>query len=185
MLESVAGTGKGVLTSLYARYAEVAGRDPREFPLGYLAADGATGAIAPFLWFRDQGELLRFVATTELGLLRLTPPVHVDVTRALAKLVRRQHRLDRLAAALTAAFDGWTEILWVGSFADLCGAADDVPAATRAELRRQRDGTELEAALTPEELPDMVGLLRTQAASCCGGLARAAAAGAGAERRLG
>ncbi len=181
MLEAVAG--KGGLTSLYARYVAASRRDPREFPVGYLAADGATGAIAPFLWFRDQGELLRFVATTELGLLRLTPAAHVDVTRALAALVRRERPLDRLALALSTAFDGWTEILWVGSFADLCAAQDDVPAAARAELRWQRDGTEVDAALAPHEVTELVRLLRTQAESCCGPLAGAAAAGA--TRRLG
>jgi len=181
MLRSVAG--KGGLTSLYARYGEAARRDPRAFPVGYLAADGTTGAIAPFLWFPDQGELLRFVATTELGLLRLTPPAHVDVTRALASILRRPRALDRLASALSAAFDGWTEVLWAGTFADLCSAPDGVPAALRAELRWTRDGTEVDAALAPHEVPELVALLRVQAQSCCGTLAGAAAAGA--TRRLG
>jgi len=154
--------------SLDARYCEVARRDPREFSFGYLAADGATGAVGPFLWFADLGELVRFVATTELGLLRLSPILHVGVTDALAATVRRERDVARLPLAFTAAFCGWTEFLWVGRFADLCEADGPVPAGLRAELRSTPHGCGSDDPLRPDEVPALVALLSAQAESCCG-----------------
>ena len=160
---SVASTGG--MRSLYERYGEVARRDPRAFPVGYLASDGATGAVAPFLWFRDEAELLRFVGTTELGLLRLAPLAHVEVLDALGAVARRERDPDHLAMALTVAFRGWTEFLWTGSFSALCGGDGEIPSELRAEFRAARHGAASGAPLAPDEIADLVGFLGTIAGS--------------------
>ena len=161
MLSVVAGTGTA-LRSLHERYGEAALRDPRRFPVGYLAADGETGAVAPFLWFRDQAEMLRFVGTVEPGLLRLAPLVHVEVLDALGALARRERGLDRLAPGLTVAFRGWTEFPWVGTFGELCGGDGEIVAELRCTLR----GRDSDVALGPDEIPQMVELLRSIAHAC-------------------
>ena len=163
---SVAASSGGSLRSLYARYNEVALRDPRTYPVGYLAADGETGAMAPFLWFRDEAELLRFVGTTELGLLRLAPLAHVEVLDGVGALARRERSLDRLGLGLTTAFRGWTEFLWVGDFADLCSGAGEIPCELRAELRAIGSRGETHAALAPEEIAELVGFLGMLATGC-------------------
>ncbi|MBM4244594.1 MAG: hypothetical protein FJ148_12360 [Deltaproteobacteria bacterium] len=165
MLSVVASTG-GALHSLYERYNDAALRDPRTNPVGYLAADGETGAVAPFLWFRDGAELLRFVGTTELGLLRLAPLAHAEVLDDLGALAWRERDPDRLALGLTAAFRGWTEFLWVGRFLDLCRGDGEVPCEVRAELRALGSGSEADAALSPEEIPQLIGLLGMIASGC-------------------
>lgn len=163
---SVAASSGGSLRSLQERYREAALRDPRAYPVGYLAADGATGAVAPFLWFRDEAELLRFVGTTELGLLRLAPLAHVEVLDGIGALARRERTLDRLALGLTAAFRGWTEFLWVGNFDDLCHGDGEIPDGLRAELRCAAQAHDSSAPLAPEEIPPMIELLRSIAQTC-------------------
>jgi hypothetical protein len=102
-------------------YREAAGRDPRRFPLGYLASDPGTGAVGAFVWFATLGDLLGFLRTTEVDLLRLEPGEADAVVRWLdrtAGATRDVTRIDR--DALSAAFAGWVEIAWLGTFGDLC-----------------------------------------------------------------
>lgn len=168
--------------SLDQRYGEAARRDPRRFPVGYLAADGATGAVGPFLWFRDLGDLMRFVATIELGLLRLSPVPHARVTDALAAMVRRERDVTGLPLALSTAFRGWTEFLWVGRFIDLCHADGTIPTALRAELRSTPAGAGPDVPLDDGEVPDLLELLRVQAETCCGAPVETAEPAAGRAR---
>lgn len=165
MLSVAASTG-GSLRSLHARYNEAALRDPRTHPVGYLAADGETGAVAPFLWFRDEAEMLRFVGTVELGLLRLAPLAHVEVLDGVGALARRERTLDRLALGLTAAFRGWTEFVWMGDFTALCHGDGEIPEGLRAELRCAAQSSDPRAPLAPEEIPQMIELLRSIAQIC-------------------
>lgn len=149
-------------TRLAALYREAAERDPRRFAFGYLAGDPATGARATFVWFAAPGEMLEFLCTSEIALLQFDER---DVTRMTASLrraignTRDVSRLDR--ALLTAAFEGWCEIVWIGSFGDLCGKGGSFEKDFRAGFRARRRLGAHAGPITDDELDGFVTFVTT------------------------
>lgn len=120
-----------------AAYEEAARRDPRTAAFGYLAGDPATGAIAPVLWFASLPELLHFLQTSEVALLRFDDDDERRVKASLARAVagrRSVAQIDR--ERVSAAFEGWSEVLWLGTFAELCEKGGTFPTGVRAAFRR-------------------------------------------------
>ena len=143
-----------------AVYREVAGRDPRRFGYGYLAGDPATGAPGPLLWFATPDELFAFLRSTEVDLLQFDD---LDAQRLEASLgraigaTRDLARVDR--DALSAAFEGWNEILWIGMFADLCAKGGALNTGLRAAFRREHRLGEHAGPIGEDEMDAFVAYL--------------------------
>lgn len=121
-------------------HREAAERDPRRHGFGYLAKEPASGALASFVWFATPAELIEFLATIEVALLsfdqRDTTRLSVSVRRAF-RTTHDPARIDR--KALTAAFEGWCEIVWIGTFAELRERGGPFAIQLRADFRTHCD----------------------------------------------
>ncbi|MBY0274103.1 hypothetical protein K2Z84_02085 [Candidatus Binatia bacterium] len=136
-------------------------RDPRRHPIGYLAGDPGTGALAPTVWFATVEDLIAFLLDTEIALLRFD---ECDTTRIAGALrheigaTRDPRRLD--PGRLSAAFEGWCQILWVGTFADLCTRGGDVPKHLRLAFRSDTRLGEHAGPIADDEMDDFVEWLQ-------------------------
>ncbi|HEY8514060.1 MAG TPA: hypothetical protein VIS07_00935 [Candidatus Binatia bacterium] len=151
--------------SSYARYAaayrEAAGRDPRDFPFGYLAGDPASGARGCFVWFATTGELIDFMIDTEVGLLQFDEPDANVIAAGIRRVMARTFDLSRAPRdELTEAFCGWCEILWLGTFGNLCSRGGDVQTSVRLAFRRARSLGEHAGPIADDEVDAFVEFLR-------------------------
>jgi hypothetical protein len=145
-------------------YHDAASRDPRRFGFGYLAADPDSGAVAAFVWFATPRELLDFLTTTEVELLQFDDDDSVRIRAALTRVIggtRDLKRLDR--HALSAAVEGWSDILWLGTFADLVGQGGAFQTGIRADFRSAHGLAEHGGPIADDELEAFVGYLATGA----------------------
>jgi len=120
-----------------AAYRAAALRDPRRFRFGYLAGDPASGARGAFVWFASPAEMFEFLATVEVDLLQFDDDDAARIRGSIRRIVGRPRealRVDR--DRLSSSFEGWCEVLWLGSFADLCSRGGDVPTSVRIAFRR-------------------------------------------------
>lgn len=144
-----------------AAYLEAARRDPRRAGCGYIAGDPATGALGAFLWFASPGELIAFLQGPEVELLAFEPDDERRIAASLRRVtrgVRSIARLDR--EALTAAFEGWTEIVWLGTFADLVGRGGSFVTDVRLRFRCAHGLGEHAGPIADDELDAFVHFLR-------------------------
>ena len=116
-------------------YEEAATRDPRVAGCGYLAGDPATRAVGSFVWFPTPAEMFDFLAGPEVDLLQFDD----DDARRMATSVRRVLRgVESVARVdrdlLSACFEGWSGIVWLGSFVDLRERGGSFPTALRASF---------------------------------------------------
>jgi hypothetical protein len=136
-------------------------RDPRHHPFGYLAGDPATGALAPTVWFATIDELIAFLVETEIALLQFEADEAARIAATLQREIGTTRDPRRLEPArLSAAFEGWCEILWVGTFADLCTRGGDVPKHLRLAFRDDVRLGKHAGPIADEELDDFVEWLR-------------------------
>lgn len=136
-------------------------RDPRRYPVGYLAGDPGTGALAPTVWFTTMEELAAFLVDTEIALLQFDDGDAARIASALRHEIgatRDPRRLDPVR--LSAAFEGWCQILWVGTFADLCTRGGDVQKHLRLAFRNDVRLGEHAGPIADEEMDDFVEWLQ-------------------------
>jgi len=134
-------------------YRTAAERDPRRRGFGYLAGDPATGAPGAFLWFATVDELLAFMCTVEVDLLRFDSGESGRIAASLTRAIRRAGSLARIDRdELSAAFEGWCEILWIGTFADLCTRGGALATEVRAGFRAESDLDEHAGPIADEEM---------------------------------
>lgn len=142
-------------------YAEAARRDPRDAGCGYLAGDPATRAVGSFVWFPTPGEMFAFLAGPEVDLLRFGGD---DARRMGASVQRTLRGVASLARVdrdlLSACFEGWSEIVWLGSFAELRERGGAFPTDTRAAFRRASATGEHAGPIADDELDAFVAWLR-------------------------
>ena len=148
-------------------YREAAARDPRHHGFGYLAADPTSGALGSFVWFATPADLFEFLAATEVALLQFderdATRLTVSVRRALGT-TRDVTRVDR--AALAAAFEGWCEIAWIGTFAELCDKGGPFAVQLRADFRIDCGLGTHPGPIDGDELDRFVAYLATGAVGC-------------------
>jgi hypothetical protein len=145
-------------------YRAAAARDPRRFPFGYLAAD-PTGAPGAFVWFPTAEQLVGCLVDTEVALLRFDADESAVISASLRRAIgstRDVARLDR--HAISAAFMGWCEILWVGTLADLCTRGGMFQAALRADFRSDLGLGEHGGPIADDEVERFVAYLASGAA---------------------
>lgn len=153
-------SAKPALAAALHAFDAAARRDPRTAGCGYVAADPTTGALAPLLWFAEPSEMFTFLASTEVDLLRFE---HADARRIAAAVagvlrgVKSLARVDR--ARLSAAFEGWSEIVWLGSFAELCSKGGRFVTEVRIDFRRVHDLGEHAGPIADDELAAFVTYL--------------------------
>ena len=145
-------------------YRAAASRDPRRHGFGYLAAEPASGAVGSFVWFATPSELFEFLATIEVALLQFderdATRLTVSIRRAIGTC-RDVTRLDR--GAVSAAFEGWCEIQWLGTFAELCGKGGPFATQLRADFRRDCGLGAHAGPIDDDELESFVAYLSTGA----------------------
>jgi hypothetical protein len=147
-------------------YRAAAQRDPRRHPYGYIAADPASGARGAFVWFATAAELFEFLCSTEVGLLQFDEAETRRITSSIERVLARTRDVARVARDhLSDAFEGWCEILWLGTFADLCSRGGDVQTSVRYAFRRARGLGEHAGPIAEEEIDDFVGFLAEIAGS--------------------
>lgn len=113
-----------------------AARDPRRHGFGYLAKEPSTGALASYVWFSTPGELLEFLASVEVALLAFDERDATRLTMSVRRVARTTHDLARIDRnALSAAFEGWCEIAWLGTFAELRDRGGPFATQLRADFR--------------------------------------------------
>lgn len=136
-------------------------RDPRSYPFGYLAGDPGTGALAPMVWFATADELIAFLREIEVALLQFdardAERIVVSIDRVIGT-TRDPRRFD--CAQLSAAFEGWCEILWAGTFADLCMRGGSMQKTLRLAFRKDVRLGEHAGPIGDEEIDDFVEWLR-------------------------
>lgn len=136
-------------------------RDPRKFPFGYLAGDPGTGALAPTVWFATADELISFLLDTEVALLQFDERDASRIVTSLERAIGPTRELRRLDCGhLSDAFEGWCEILWVGTFADLCTRGGSMQKSLRLAFRKDVRLGEHAGPIGDEELDDFVEWLR-------------------------
>lgn len=136
-------------------------RDPRRFAFGYLAGDPGTGALAPTVWFATMDDLIAFLLETEVALLQFEEREAQRIAASLDRVIgttRDPRRLD--CGDLTAAFEGWCEILWVGTFADLCTRGGATQKSLRLTFRKDVRLGEHAGPIADDEIDDFVEWLR-------------------------
>lgn len=136
-------------------------RDPRRYPVGYLAGDPGTGALAPMVWFATMDDLIDFLLDTEIALLQFDERDTARIASALGHEIgatRDPRRLD--PGRLSAAFEGWCQILWLGTFADLCTRGGDVPKHLRLAFRNDTRLGEHAGPIGDDEMDDFVEWLQ-------------------------
>ena len=136
-------------------------RDPRRFPFGYLAGDPGTGALAPTVWFETADELIGFLLDTEVALLQFEEREAQRIAASLDRVIgttRDPRRLD--CSELSAAFEGWCEILWIGTFADLCTRGGRIQKSLRLAFRKDVRLGEHAGPIADDEIDDFVEWLR-------------------------
>jgi hypothetical protein len=149
-----------------ARYGEATARDPRRCAFGYLAGDPGSGAIGSFVWFGTAPEMLEFLSTVEVRLLQFDDRESADIIASLERAIGTTldvRRLDR--HAISAAFDGWCEILWIGTFGDLCERGGAFQTSLRLGFRTADDLGEHGGPIADDELERFVAYLAAGAAS--------------------
>ena len=143
-------------------HGEAASRDPREAGCGYLAGDPATRAVGSFVWFRSPAEMFAFLAGPEIDLLRFDGD---DVLRMKASVQRVLRGVTTLARVdgemLSACFEGWSEIVWLGSFAELRERGGTFPTDLRAAFRRASGTGEHAGPIADDEVDAFVEFLRS------------------------
>jgi hypothetical protein len=145
-----------------AAYGEAARRDPRHAGFGYLAGDPATGATGMFVWFATPDELLGFLQSVEIELLRFDEADARRVAGWLARAIgstRNLKLLDR--EALSSSFEGWCEILWIGTFSELCEQGGPLLTSVRRTFRRERGLGEHAGPIGDDETDAFVAFLRS------------------------
>ncbi|MEW6270443.1 MAG: hypothetical protein AB1689_14225 [Thermodesulfobacteriota bacterium] len=141
-------------------YREAARRDPRRCPFGYLAGDPGSGARGCFVWFASLAELFDFLCETEVGLLQFDEAETRRIADALGRVLARTRDVQRLSRdELSNAFEGWCEILWLGTFADLCSRGGDVQTSVRIAFRRELALGDHAGPIAEEELDAFVAFL--------------------------
>lgn len=142
-------------------HEEAANRDPRAASCGYLAGDPATRAVGSFVWFRTPAEMLAFLAGSEIDLLCFEGD---DVRRMAASVQRVLRGVTTLARVdremLSACFEGWSEIVWLGSFAELRDRGGTFPTELRVAFRRARGTGEHAGPVADDEIDAFVAFLR-------------------------
>ena len=142
-------------------HGEAASRDPREAGCGYLAGDPATRAVGSFVWFRSPAEMFAFLAGPEIDLLRFDGD---DVLRMKASVQRVLRGVTTLARVdgemLSACFEGWSEIVWLGSFAELRDRGGAFPTDLRAAFRRASGTGGHAGPIADDEVDEFIIFLR-------------------------
>ena len=142
-------------------YAAAAARDPREARFGYLAADPATGAVGALVWFPSLVELFAFLAGPEIDVLAFD---EADARRMAVSVQRMTRGVGSLARVdregLSACFEGWSEIVWLGSFAELCERGGPFATEMRAMFRRDGGTGDHAGPIADDELDAFVEWLR-------------------------
>ena len=135
-------------------------RDPRRFPFGYLARDPDTGALSSMVWFATAEDMIAFLHETEVALLRFEPRDAQRIVASLGRVIgttRDPRRLD--CGQLSAAFEGWCEILWAGTFADLCMRGGSMQKSLRVAFRNDVGLGEHAGPIADDEVDEFVGWL--------------------------
>lgn len=141
---------------------EAARRDPREAGFGYLAGDPATRALAAFVWFRSPAETFAFLAGAEVDLLRFEGDDARRIASSVQRVLRGVETIARVdREMLSACFEGWSEIVWLGTFADLCERGGAFPTDTRAAFRRERGTGEHAGPIAADEMEAFIAYLRS------------------------
>lgn len=160
MVRSASSMNPDPLARPAEAYRAAAARDPRTFPFGYLAGDPSTGSYGDFLWFASPDDLLAFLCTGEIALLQFDEQ---DATRIVASLRRAIGTTRDLAHldlhALSGAFEGWCEVLWLGTFAQLCAHGGAFEKQQRADFRVALALGGHAGPITDEELPEFVSFI--------------------------
>jgi len=117
-------------------HREAAERDPRRNGYGYLAREPSSGALASYVWFATPSQLLEFLATVEVALLAFDERDATRLSVSLRRVFRTTHDLARIDRnALSVAFEGWCEIAWLGTFAELRDRGGPFATQLRADFR--------------------------------------------------
>jgi hypothetical protein len=141
-------------------HQEAARRDPRQFPFGYLAGDPATGALGPLVWFKSPGELYDFLLGPEIYLLLFDEPDTLRIRASLRRAIGSTRDITRLDRdMLSAAFEGWSEIVWIGTFGDLCSRGGDMPTRIRRAFRSEHELGDHAGPIADDELDAFVAWL--------------------------
>ncbi len=144
-----------------AAYRAAVSRDPRHFPWGCLAGDSSAAALGPFLWFATPADLLAGLACIEVDLLCFDEDEAERIRRAVEQVcaaTRDPGRID--LRALCMAFEGWTEIVWLGRFADLCERGGELATGLRRAFREACKLGEHAGPIAEEECDAFVAYLQ-------------------------
>lgn len=142
-------------------YVKAAARDPRVAGCGYLAADPATRAVGSFVWFATPGEMFDFLAGPEVDLLQFDDADSWRMAVSVRRVLRGVESVARVNRdLLSACFEGWTEIVWLGSFAELRERGGSFPTGLRASFRGENGSGNHAAPIADDEIDEFVAWLR-------------------------
>jgi hypothetical protein len=145
------------------RLEERAARDPRQFPLGYLAGDSfVLSSTRVFCWFQSVDELAQSLLEDEPKLYGLDEPEQLaEYGRRVGPIVERIRKsglAEETRSALNAAVEDYYRIEWWGTFGDLLRAeAPVIRNIVDAFLDEDQQG----GVVKPSQYDDFVEYLET------------------------
>lgn len=145
-----------------AAYRAAVSRDPRRFPWGYVAGDSSAGVLGSFLWFATPADLVAGLTRIEVDLLCFDERDAARIRRAVEQTcaaTRDPGRID--LRALCTAFEGWTEIVWLGRFVELCERGGELTTGLRRAFRETCDLGEHAGPIAEDERDAFVAYLRS------------------------
>lgn len=161
----IADDPRAHLAATHQAYLAATKRDPRQAPFGYLAGDPSRGARGPFRWFRSPVELFEGIYEVEVDVLNLDERDAARIKTSILRAIGAGRHLLRVdCQALSAAFEGWSEILWVGTFNDLCAKGGEIPTSLRAACRAATATGTHGGPIDDGELPEFVRFLESLSA---------------------
>jgi len=145
-------------------YEEAIARGPRVAACGYLAGDPATGAVGSFVWFPTREGMFECLAGPEVDLLQLDDDDASRMAVSVRRVLRDVGPVARVdLGRLSACYEGWSEILWLGGFVELRERGGSFSTGLRASFRRRNGGRDHAAPIAGDELDDFVRWLRAWA----------------------
>ena len=133
--------------------------DPRKHPYGFLARDDMSGGTSMFHWYASRAARLESIATDLPLLMDEDDP---ELTISIQKLASDQAQdLDsELLISLQTQLPGLQEMIWMGTFEELCSSTAEWPREVRSEFRSQEEDTDAEdRPVTPGELSAFIDFL--------------------------
>lgn len=134
--------------------------DPRTHFHGFFSRDDLSGGVGMFHWYASREARLESIAVDLPLLVDKDDP---ELTKAIRAAAHEPNHLadGALLEALQEQLEGLQELVWIGTFDELCASTSDWPGEVRSEFHGDEDGPRSpDRTIRVEERDAFVAFLR-------------------------